>query len=251
MPLTSLAYDGHVATLTLDPPEDGYDRAFVEALTDACGEVSGRTSDVRSLVIVSAGALGSGWATAALAEERPTGGPHLGAGFDALAAVPQPTVIAIHGEAHSAGLELALAADIRLAAEGSTFAMPDTALGTVPLGGGTQRLPRAIGRAQALRLLLTGEVIGAEEARRIGLVSAVVAEGEVAAAARSIADQIATRGPIATRMVKEAIHRGAEMNLQQALRYELDLSILLQSTADRAEGVRAFAAKQPPTFIGE
>lgn len=251
MPPTSLSFDGHVATLQLDPPADGYDRAFVEALSDACGEVAGRVADVRAFVLTSTGALGSGWAPSALAEERPTGGPHLGAGFDALAAVPQPTVIAIRGDAHSAALELALAADIRIAAQGATFAMPDTALGTVPLGGGTQRLPRAIGRAQALRLLLTGEVIGAEEARRIGLVSAVVEETGVDAAARAIADQIATRGPIATRMVKEAIHRGAEMGLQQALRYELDLSILLQSTSDRAEGVRAFAAKQPPTFIGE
>lgn len=100
-------------------------------------------------------------------------------------------------------------------------------------------------------MLLTGEVIGAEEARRIGLVSAVVEDARVDATARAIADQIATRGPIATRMVKEAIHRGSEMGLQQALRYELDLSILLQSTSDRAEGVRAFAAKEPPTFINE
>jgi len=251
MPHTTLAVDGHIATLTLDPPAEGYDRVFIEALADACGSVAAQTADVRAVVIVSSGPLGSGWSTAALGEERTPAGSSLGGGFDALAAIPQPTVIAISGEAHSAGLELALAADIRVAGQGATFAMPDAALGMVPLGGGTQRLPRAIGRAHALRLLLTGEVIGAEEARRIGLVSAVVEDAAVAGAARAIADQIATRGPIATRMVKEAIHRGSEMGLQQALRYELDLSILLQSTADRAEGVRAFAAKQPPTFIGE
>ncbi len=251
MPHTALATDGHVATLTLDPPAEGYDRAFVEALADACASVVAETSSVRALVIVSNGALGGGWSASTLDEERTPAASPLGAGFEALAAVPQPTVIAIRSEAHSAALELALAADIRVASESATFAMPDAALGTVPLGGGTQRLPRAIGRAHALRLLLTGEVIGAEEARRIGLVSAVVEDARVDGAARAIADQIATRGPIATRMVKEAIHRGSEMGLQQALRYELDLSILLQSTSDRAEGVRAFAAKEPPTFINE
>lgn len=251
MSLATVDLDGHVATLTLDPPAEGYDRAFVEALTAACEEIATQTAQVRSVVVTSISALGGGWATSALGEEQRYGAAPLGAGFDALAAVPQPTVVAIRGTAHSAGLELALAADIRVAASDATFAMPDASLGMVPLGGGTQRLPRAIGRAHALRLLLTGDAIDAVEARRIGLVSAVVADGEVVAAAREIAETIASRGPIATRLVKEAIHRGAEMELQQALRYELDLSILLQSTSDRAEGVRAFAAKQPPTFIGE
>ncbi len=210
MPHTTIVIDGHVATLTLDPPAEGYDRVFIEALTDACSSIAGQTAQVRAVVIDSASALGSGWSAAALGEEPQPGAAALGAGFDALAAVPQPTVIAISGEAHSAGLELALAVDIRVAAIGTTFAMPDASLGTVPLGGGTQRLPRAIGRAHALRLLLTGEVIDAAEARRIGLVSAVVEDGELDETARAIADRIATRGPIATRMVKEAIHRGSE-----------------------------------------
>ncbi len=128
--------------------------------------------------------------------------------------------------------------------------MPDTQAGGVPLAGGSQRLPRAVGRAEALRLLLLGEEIDAAEALRIGLVSRVTPAGGALVAAREIADAIASRGPIATRMAKEAVHRGVEMPLQQALRYELDLTVILQSTADRAEGVRAFMEKRPPRFIG-
>ena len=112
-------------------------------------------------------------------------------------------------------------------------------------------MPRAVGRAAALRLLLTGETIDAAEAKRIGLVSRVVPLNELAGTSRALAEAIAARGPIATRLAKEAVHRGAEMTLEQALRYETDLTVILQSTADRAEGVRAFQEKRAPHFTGE
>jgi enoyl-CoA hydratase/carnithine racemase len=128
--------------------------------------------------------------------------------------------------------------------------MPETALGLVPHGGGTQRLPRAVGRAHALRLLLTGETIDANEAYRIGLVSQVTPAGEERAAARVIASAIAARGPIATRYAKEAVLRGLDLPLQQGLRTELDLTVILQTTADRAEGVRAFVERREPDFTG-
>jgi enoyl-CoA hydratase len=150
----------------------------------------------------------------------------------------------------SAGLELALAADVRLAAEDARFGMPDLAHGHVPRGGASQRLPRAVGRAQALRLLLLSEEIDAAEAKRIGLVSRVLPRAGLVVEARALATTIAERGPIATRFAKEAVNRGAEMPLQQALRYELDLTVLLQTTADRAEGVSAFAARRAPRFEG-
>ena len=249
MPLTDIAIDDHVATLTIDASGGRADRAFMEALAAASERIGMATDDVYAVVVTGVGDdFCVGWSEQT--SVATDGGSPLGAGVDALAAVPQPVVAALRGRVHSVGLEIALACDIRVAGERATFAMPETTLGAVPAGGGTQRLPRAIGRAQALRLLLTGEQIDAAEGRRIGLLSRVVPDGEALGAAREIALTIASRGPIATRLAKEAVHRGAEMPLPQGLRYELDLTLLLQTTADRAEGVRAFAAKRPPDFIG-
>lgn len=248
MPPVDVRVDGPVAHIDVSPPGELHDRAFTEALVDAAAAVAGR-DDVR--VAVLAGTFGRGWDPAALEEPADLPGlSRLSAGIEAIASIPQPVVAAVSGAAHSAGLELALACDIRLAAEDATFSLPETELGALPLAGGTQRLPRAVGRAAALRLVLLGETIDAAEAKRIGLVSRVAAVSELEAAARNVAEAIAERGPIATRLAKEAVHRGAEMTLEQALRYELDLTVLLQSTADRAEGVRAFAARRPPRFIG-
>lgn len=234
-----------VATITIAPDPAGYDRAFLDRLA-AAAEAAAGDDAVRAVVLRSQGDFGGGWSAAALAD----GGIDLGASIEAVAALPQPSVAALRGAVRSAALELALACDIRVAAEDARFSLPDTQDGAVPRAGGTQRLPRAVGRAQALRLLLTGEQIDAAEALRIGLVSAVVPSAEVDTAARAVALAIAARAPLATRLAKEAVHRGSEMPLEQALRYELDLTVILQSTADRAEGVRAFTEKRPPRFIG-
>jgi len=246
VPLTALEVDAFVGTLTIDAPGGLVDRALAEAIAASAAEVASRVDDIRVLVVTSAGAdFGTGWGEDMRSAEAVAAA---GIATDALAAVPQPTIAAVAGRAHSAGLDLALACDIRVAADGASFAMPETGEGRVPQGGATQRLPRAIGRAQALRLLLTGEVIDAAEAKRIGLVSRVGSDAR--AIVLEIATSIAARGPIATRLAKEAVHRGVEMPLAEALRYELDLTVLLQTTADRAEGVRAFAARRPPDFSG-
>jgi len=250
VPLAHVDVTDHVATVTFAPPAEGYDRALLDAVGAAATQVAAR-DDVRAVILRSEDDFGSGWSTEAL--DEPSGIPgvqHVAAGIEAVAAIPQPVIAAVRGRAHSIALELALACDVRVADEGATFAMADTAQGRLPWGGGTQRLPRAVGRAQALRLVLLGEEIGAAEALRIGLVSRVVRSDELDSVAMAIADAVASRGPIATRLAKEAVHRGVEMPLDQALRYELDLTVLLQSTADRAEGVRAFAEKRPPRFIG-
>lgn len=248
----TLTFEGAIAVITLAPEGGRHDRTSIEALGDAAIYVGGHIDGpdaVRSVLVT--GDFGSCWTDEALDDlDALPGVEALGAGVHALAEMPQPVVAAIRGACHGPGLEIALACDIRLAAEDASFAAPETATGTLPRAGGTQRLSRAVGRAQALRLLLTGDVIDAAEARRIGLISAVYPPAEVETAVRALAGRIAERGPIATRMAKEAVQRGAEMTLEQALRYETDLTVLLQSTADRAEGVRAFAAKRPPRFTG-
>ena len=140
----ALDIDDGVATLTLDPPGEGYDRAFTDALAQAAAELTSRHPEVRSVLVRSSGAdIGRGWGASALAEDDALRGvlAPIAAPFDAFAAIPQPSVVAIGGAAHSAGLELALACDVRVAAEGATFALPETSEGTIPRGGGTQRLP--------------------------------------------------------------------------------------------------------------
>ena len=172
--------------------------------------------------------------------------------FACLATLPQPVVCAIQGLASSAGLELALACDIRLCSDDARFSLPETAFAMLPRAGGTQRLARAAGRGVALAMLLAGEELDATRAYRSGLVARVVERGVLAAEARAIAESVAARGPIATRYAKEAIHRGQDMTLDQALRYETDLTIILQTTEDRAEGVRAFVEKRSkPQFKGK
>ena len=239
----------HVATISFKLSEGRFDRDALSELIAAAEQVSSDTEQVYAVVVSSTGAgFAAGWSEAALGEPVVSGVALVGAAFDAMAAIPQPVVAAVSGLAESAGMELALACDIRIAGESARFAMPETELGMVPRGGGTQRLPRAIGRAQALRLLLTGESIDAAEALRIGLVSSVVADAELKAAAAAVAATIASRGPIATRLAKEAVHRGSEVPLVQGLQTELDLTVILQTTADRAEGVQAFVEKRPPQF---
>jgi enoyl-CoA hydratase/carnithine racemase len=242
-----------VAMLALDLPGGRFDRATLDALAAACVSLAAEPDAVRVVVVAPAGAdLGLGWEEHALAaaEAGGVGPPALGAAFEALAALPQPTVCAVRGRALSAGLELALACDVRVAEEGARLALPEAAEARVPRGGGTQRLPRAIGRAQALRLLLAAEEIDASEALRIGLVSEVAPAGGAIDAARSVALRIAGRGPVATRFAKEAAVRGLELPLAQGLRLEHDLTVLLQGTADRDEGVRAFLDRRPPDFEG-
>ena len=170
--------------------------------------------------------------------------------FRCLELLRQPVVACIEGAATGVGLELLLACDIRIAAEGATFAITDIASGRIPAAGATQRLPRLIGKARATEMLLLGGTIDAGTALSWGLVNDVLPRDGVRARANALAQTIAARGPIAVAYAKEAILRGLDMPLEQALRYETDLTILLQTTADRAEGVSAFLEKRPPEFEG-
>ena len=162
-----------------------------------------------------------------------------------------PTIAAIQGRAWNQGLELALACDLRLAAEDATFGFSSLAQGFIPWDGGTQRLPRIIGRARALDLLLTGRTVSAQEALDIGLVNAIVLEKDLETSAIVLARTIADAAPIAVRYLKEAVHKGLDMTLPQALHLEADLSFILQTTQDRRRGIDSFLNKTTPKFIGQ
>ena len=236
---------GPIATITLSRPdiENRVDDAFLREL-DGAGAAINDDADVRVAVLTAEGdAFSNGWA-----DDGPSQQPQQA--FACLESMGQPAICAINGTAVSAGLELALACDVRIAAESAKFALPETAHGELPMAGGTQRLPRLIGRGEALRLILLGEEIDAPEAHRIGLVSAVVPDDRLQDEAVALAQRMASRGPIALRYAKEAVRRGLEQPLDQALRYETDLTVILQTTEDRAEGVSAFLEKREPKFKG-
>jgi enoyl-CoA hydratase len=170
--------------------------------------------------------------------------------FAFIAGLPCPVVAVIQGKAQSGGLELALAADVRVCSALARFACPDVSHGRRPRAGGSQRLPRIVGRSLAAAMLLLGDELDAGAALAAGLVSRVFHAASLAQDSDGLAQRIATRGPIALRYAKEAVHNGLDMSLEQGLLYELDLSVILQTTADRAEGVRAFLEKRPPQFDG-
>ena len=158
----------------------------------------------------------------------------------ALAGLEIPVIGAINGDAIDHGMELALACDLRIAARGARLGFTDLSLGRVPWDGGTQRLPRLVGRALALDMLLTSRLVDAEEAAGLGLVNAVVESQDLTSTAERVAMEIASGAPVAARYAKEAVLKGMEMSLDQGLRLEADLNLLLQTTTDRGRGTALF-----------
>ena len=170
--------------------------------------------------------------------------------FDEVGAYAKPTIAMINGYAFGGGCELALACDVRIAARSAKLGQPEIKLGILPGGGGTQRLPRLIGAGRALRMILTGEAITAEEAERIGLVDEVVDDAALEATVHALAAQIAAHSPVAVRLAKDAVRAAAEMPLTAGLAYERELFISTFSSDDKAEGIRAFLEKRAPEFRG-
>lgn len=168
----------------------------------------------------------------------------------ALARLRPPVVAACRGEVASVGLELALAADVRLADTSARFSLPDVAHGRLPCWGGTQRLPRAVGPSRATAMLLLGEPLDAAAASAAGLVHRVVEPDALDGAVDELAGQLAGLAPMALELAKEAVWRGAELPMVDGLRLEGDLNHLLQTTEDRGEGLRAFFDKREPRFAG-
>ena len=171
--------------------------------------------------------------------------------WQAVAEVPQPMIAAVNGFALGGGLELAMCCDIIIAGEGARLGQPEVNVGIIPGAGGTQRLTRAIGKFQAMRLVLTGEMIGAEEALRMGLVSRVVPDADVYEQALKTAQRIARLPPLAVQQAKEAVLLGADASLPAALALERKGLQLMFATADKTEGMRAFLDKRKPEFKGE
>jgi enoyl-CoA hydratase len=247
---------GTVTTVTLNRPRvlNALDRATFAGLEDAFNEIE-RDAGVRCVIVTAAGerafcagadihelnGLGADGALAFMAL-----GQRL---FDRIAQSPKPTIAAINGYALGGGLELAMACDIRIAATTAAVGQPEITLGSLPGWGGTQRLPLLVGLGRARELILTGRIIEAAEAERIGLVSQVVPMVELLSTAGALAERIASLAPIALALAKDAI-RQVEGNLATGLRVEREHVARTFATEDQQEGTRAFLEKRLPVFHG-
>jgi enoyl-CoA hydratase/carnithine racemase len=168
-----------------------------------------------------------------------------------VASINCPVIAAINGNAIGLGLELALACDIRIASNSALFSFPGIWHGLIPSDGASQRLPRLVGRARAIELMLSGDAITAKEALRIGLVSRIVPAKAVLDVALEMGREMSGKGSMALRYCKEAVYKGLDMTLVQGLQLEGDLYFLLHTTEDRTEGVTAFKEKRKPRFKGK
>jgi enoyl-CoA hydratase/carnithine racemase len=238
------AKQAHIASITLNRPSAGnaVNRELTRELEEACGRIKD-DDDIYVVILTGAGNAFSKGGEKGLGETC-----HAAA---AVATIDRPVIAAINGDALGPGLEIALSADIRIASDKARLGLPQVAGGHIPADGGTQRLPRIVGRGKALEMLMTAEPITAAEALEIGLVSKVVPAGELAGEAQKLAETIAAKGPIALRYLKEAIIKGMDMTLEQGLRLEADLYFLLHTTVDRTEGIKSYLEKRKPEYKGK
>ena len=246
-----------IATLTFNRPDK------LNALNDATMTELGRAVEelraddtVAGMILTGAGrAFVAGADIAELKSKAPAEAYQMARRgqevFRRLETSPKPVIAAVNGFALGGGCELAMACHVRIASEAAKFGQPEVKLGVIPGYGGTQRLTRLVGRGRALQLLLTGEMIDASEAYRIGLVSRVVAGTEqVVDAARAMLQQMLANGPMALAHCIDAVNRGAEVSLEEALALEAAAFGLLTATQDMREGTSAFLEKRPPNFRG-
>jgi enoyl-CoA hydratase len=246
----------HSATITINRPEvlNALDPVTLRELDDVVGALS-RDETVRCLTITGAGdrAFVAGADIRALhALDRDAALELMAYGqavFDRLAASPKPTIAAINGFTLGGGLELAMACDIRVAADTARFGQPEITLGSIPGWGGTQRLPRLVGVGRARELILTGRIIDAAEAERIGLVSKVVEAGTLAAETQTLAARLASLPPIAIALAKETLD-GVTSGFVEGLKLERENVARSFATEDQREGTTAFLEKRQAVFRG-
>ncbi len=244
----------HIGFVTLNRPESGnrINLAMAQELYEVCQKVS-QEEDIYVVLLTGAGAdfcIGGDEPRLASGVE-PEQFPSNPGAAEIVASIDRPTLAAINGNALGQGLELALACDLRIASDQAKFGMPQITGGLTPLDGGTQRLPRIVGKGKALEMVLTGEEIPAREAWEIGLVNKLVASQELVSEAEMLANAIALKAPLALRYCKEAVNKGLDLSLDQGLRLEADLYFLLHTTSDRTEGIRSFLEKRPPQYQGK
>lgn len=246
-----------LAVITINNPKalNALTIATLEALAGQFGKLE-HDSTVRAVLLTGAGdkAFVAGGDIRYLESLTPEGARNFALlaqqVFARIENFPKPVIAVINGYALGGGCELAMACDLRIAAETARFGQPEVKLGIIPGFAGTQRLARLVGKGRAKELIFTGEMIDALEAWRIGLVNRVVPAERLLAEAKSLAAKMTDKSASAIRLAKDAIENGLEMDFDRAARYEADLFALCFATADAREGILAFIEKRPPRFIG-
>jgi enoyl-CoA hydratase len=251
-----LEIEGGIATVTVNRPErrNALNATVRRELVDVLDRLRGDDA-ARVVILTGAGekAFIAGADIGEFAERTPEEQREAMEGrrvFDEIAAFPRPTIAMVNGFALGGGCEVALACDLRIAARSARFGQPEVKLGLLPGGGGTQRLPRLVGYGRALRLILTGELITAEQAERIGLVDEVVDDADLTTRTRELAALLAASSPVALRLIKEAVRATLELPLNAGLAHERELFLTAFASEDRTEGIRAFFEKRAPVFSG-
>ena len=250
--------DAAVAVITINRPKvlNALNNSTLDELRRAALELK-RDEAIRAIVITGSGdkSFVAGADINEFLEQSPASGrdqalagQHV---FDLIENLGKPVIAAVNGYALGGGCELAMACTLRIAADTARFGQPEINLGLVPGYGGTQRLPRLVGKGKAMELILTGSPISADEAERIGLVNRVVPAAELLTEARRIAGLLAAQAPIATAYIIHAINHGVEMPFAQACAYEATLFGLAFATDDMREGTGAFLQKRKPVFRGK
>jgi enoyl-CoA hydratase len=259
MPYTTLLFEMHdaVAIVTVNRPEklNALNAAVIAELVDV-GERIGKDPAIRGMILTGAGpkAFVAGADIAEIAAQGPVDGKARALegqrAFRKLEQCGKPVIAAVNGFALGGGCELAMACHLRVASEQARFGQPEVKLGIGPGYGGTVRLPRLVGKGRALELLLTGQMIDAHEAYRIGLVNRVVPADRLMSESEQMLRSILENGPLAVQACLEAVDTGLDVGVDEALLLEANLFGLLSGTADMREGTAAFVAKRTPAFKG-